>query len=361
MLVEAHVREELAHAVVAEGGVGERVAGLRAGAALDVFGVDGHGARGDPGSPGDHPFPAILDRLDAAVGEAEVRLVVHAVQALHDGLLQLVDDLRALAGVGVDFVDPLVVDLDLQILRPAAVAAQPAARARLGHRALHELIVCIRLPAPRGSDIFSRRNADGAPRGRPVLTLALRPNDDPRSTSCPSCLCRAPCSSSSVAASMSSDLTPTSVPLSVLIVNLMVRCTPLRPTWLSARLPLDESLMISLPLPGALSLSLPVPSSTGLGLLLFLLLAVLGRGRGEHSRLDAERRDRCERGQVREGVEPARDFAREAARDRHRHGAVRIDRAGRGQRHVARSVRPPRRSGSGRCWAHAGCRPSMRP
>ena len=133
VLVEAHMREELAHAVVAEGGVGERVAGLGPGAALDVFGLDRHGARGDPGGPGDHPFPAILDRLDTAVCETEVRLVVHAVQALHDGLLQLVDDLRALAGVGVDFVDPLVVDLDLQILRPAAVAAQPAAGARLGH------------------------------------------------------------------------------------------------------------------------------------------------------------------------------------------------------------------------------------
>jgi len=45
-----------------------------------------------------------------------VRLVVHAVQALHHGLLQLVDDFRPLAGVGVDFVDSLVVDLDLQIL-----------------------------------------------------------------------------------------------------------------------------------------------------------------------------------------------------------------------------------------------------
>jgi hypothetical protein len=60
-------------------------------------------------------------------------LVVHAVEALHDRLLELVDDIRALAGVGVDLVDPLVVDLDLQILRPAAIAPQPATRARLGH------------------------------------------------------------------------------------------------------------------------------------------------------------------------------------------------------------------------------------
>ena len=60
-----------------------------------------------------------------AVVEREVRLVVHAVQALHDGLLDLVDDLRALARDGVDAVDALVVDLDLELLRPAAVAAQP--------------------------------------------------------------------------------------------------------------------------------------------------------------------------------------------------------------------------------------------
>ena len=97
MLVEAHVGEELTHAVVAESGVGERVAGLGARAALDVFGVHRHRARGDPRRARDHPFPAILDRLDAAVVEAEVRLVVHAVQALHDRLLQLVDDFRALA------------------------------------------------------------------------------------------------------------------------------------------------------------------------------------------------------------------------------------------------------------------------
>ena len=131
VLVEAHVGEELAHAVVAESGVGERVAGLRARAALDVVGVDGDGARGDPRRARDHPLPAVLDRLDAAVDEAQVGLVVHAVQALHDRLLDLVDHLRALARVGVDLVDPLVVDLHLEVLRPAAVAAQPAARARL--------------------------------------------------------------------------------------------------------------------------------------------------------------------------------------------------------------------------------------
>ena len=44
-----------------------------------------------------------------------MRLVVHAVQALHDRLLELVDDLGALAGLGVDPVDALVVDLHLQV------------------------------------------------------------------------------------------------------------------------------------------------------------------------------------------------------------------------------------------------------
>ena len=48
VLVEAHVREELAHAVVAERRVGERVAGLGPGAALDVVGVDRDRARRDP-------------------------------------------------------------------------------------------------------------------------------------------------------------------------------------------------------------------------------------------------------------------------------------------------------------------------
>ena len=126
VLVEADVGEELARAVVAEGGVGERVAGLRAGAGLDVVGVDRDRARRDPRRPGDHPLPAVLDRLDAAVVEAEVRLVVHALQALHHRLLHLVDDLAALAALRIDPVDPLVVHLHLEVLRPAAVAPQPA-------------------------------------------------------------------------------------------------------------------------------------------------------------------------------------------------------------------------------------------
>jgi len=127
VLVEADVGEELACPVVAERGVGERVAGFGARAGLDLVGVDGDRARGHPRSSGDHPLPAVLDRLHPPVVEAEVRLIVHALQALHDGLLHLVHDFTALAALGVDPVNPLIVHLHLEVLRPAAVAAQPAA------------------------------------------------------------------------------------------------------------------------------------------------------------------------------------------------------------------------------------------
>src|SRR4051794_25523329 len=75
VLVEAHVREELAGAVVAEGGVAQRVTGLRTRARLDIVCVDRDGAGGDPRRAGDHPLPAILDRLDAPLEELQVRLV----------------------------------------------------------------------------------------------------------------------------------------------------------------------------------------------------------------------------------------------------------------------------------------------
>jgi hypothetical protein len=58
-----------------------------------------------------------------------MRLVVHAVEALDDRLLDLLDWLDGFRGVGVDLEDALVVHLDLEVLRPAAIAAQPA-RAR---------------------------------------------------------------------------------------------------------------------------------------------------------------------------------------------------------------------------------------
>src|SRR5437763_11460826 len=130
MLVEAHVGEELPGPVVAERAVGERVAGLRAGARLDVVSVDRDGARRDPRRSRDHSLPAILDRLDPAVVESEMRLVVHALQALDHSLLHLVDDFSALAALWIDPVDPLVVNLHLEVLRPTAVAAQPALNLR---------------------------------------------------------------------------------------------------------------------------------------------------------------------------------------------------------------------------------------
>ena len=94
----------------------------------------------------DHPLPAVLDRLDAAVDEAEVGLVVHAVEALHDRLLDLVDDLGALARDRIDLVDPLVVDLHLEVGRPAAVAAQPVA---WRSRPLTQILCCRRWATPR--------------------------------------------------------------------------------------------------------------------------------------------------------------------------------------------------------------------
>src|SRR5260370_35417892 len=86
----------------------------------------------------------MLERVHGAVVETEVRLVVHAIQALHDRLLELVDHFRALASLGIDLVDSLVVDLHLEVLRPAAVTAQPAARASLWTRTLHGAIVWAR-------------------------------------------------------------------------------------------------------------------------------------------------------------------------------------------------------------------------
>jgi hypothetical protein len=55
-----------------------------------------------------------------------VRLVVEAVEALDHRLLDLLHGLHRLAAVGVDLEDALVVDLGLEVPRPAAVAAQPA-------------------------------------------------------------------------------------------------------------------------------------------------------------------------------------------------------------------------------------------
>ena len=55
-----------------------------------------------------------------------MRLVVQAVEALHHGLLDLLHGIDRLASVGVDLQDALVMKLHLQVLRPAAIATQPA-------------------------------------------------------------------------------------------------------------------------------------------------------------------------------------------------------------------------------------------
>src|SRR5690242_5117425 len=124
--MEADVGEKFPCPVIAERRVGQGVAGLGAGAGLDVVRIDGDRARGDPWGAGDHPLPAVLDRLDPTVVESEMGLVVHALEALHDGLLHLVDDLSALAALGIYSMDAFVMDLDLEILRPTPVATKPA-------------------------------------------------------------------------------------------------------------------------------------------------------------------------------------------------------------------------------------------
>src|SRR5262249_30474573 len=117
--------EELAHPGVAEGAVGEELDRLGARAALDPVLVDGDGAGRHPRGPGDHPFPAVLDRDHPVELEGEVGLVVHAVEALDDRFLHLVEAFLGDPGLGVDAADRVVVELDLEVLRPAAVAAQP--------------------------------------------------------------------------------------------------------------------------------------------------------------------------------------------------------------------------------------------
>src|SRR5665213_2666773 len=74
---------------------------------------------------------------------------------LYDRLLDLVDDVGAFAGDGVDLVDALVVHLHLEVAGPAAVTAQPAPRVfahctdsmLLGWAALGARRNCSRSPA----------------------------------------------------------------------------------------------------------------------------------------------------------------------------------------------------------------------
>ena len=105
-----------------------------AGAGLDLVGVDGDRARGDPGRAGDHPLPAVLDRLDRArCGGRPPRRSVRPGGAGRAGSRgtgppppEPPPPARRPRRVGVDLQDALVVKLHLEVLRPAAVAPQPA-------------------------------------------------------------------------------------------------------------------------------------------------------------------------------------------------------------------------------------------
>jgi hypothetical protein len=90
MLVEAHVGEELTGPVVPEGCVREGVAGMWARTTVDFVRIHGDCAGGNPWRAGDHAFPTVADRLHPAVNEGQVRLIVHAVEALDDRVLDLV-------------------------------------------------------------------------------------------------------------------------------------------------------------------------------------------------------------------------------------------------------------------------------
>jgi hypothetical protein len=50
---------------------------------------------------------------------------VHAVEALNDRLLNLVEPFREASRLRIDAKDRVVVDLGLEVLRPAAIAAKP--------------------------------------------------------------------------------------------------------------------------------------------------------------------------------------------------------------------------------------------
>jgi hypothetical protein len=56
-----------------------------------------------------------------------VGLVVHAGEALDHGLLDLLNPVGSLAALRIDLEDGVVVNLGLEPLRPAAVAAKPCA------------------------------------------------------------------------------------------------------------------------------------------------------------------------------------------------------------------------------------------
>ena len=100
-------------------------------------------------------------------------LVVHAVEALDDGLLQLVDHLGPLAGHRDDPVDALEMNLYLEPLGPAATTAQPGPDRRLlqwgRHRSIYVPVGAVPLPR-RPRRRYPRAAATG---GRPPSSRRL--------------------------------------------------------------------------------------------------------------------------------------------------------------------------------------------
>jgi hypothetical protein len=71
-----------------------------------------------------------------------VGLVVQTAEALDDGLLHLVQSLGGLAALGVDPQDRVVVELDLQVARPTAIATEPGGAVSV--ELAHDLLEIIR-------------------------------------------------------------------------------------------------------------------------------------------------------------------------------------------------------------------------
>jgi hypothetical protein len=113
--------------------------------------------------------------------EPQSGLVVHALEALHDGLVHFVDDIAALAGVRVDPVYPLVVHLQFEVLGPAAVAAKPAPY--LGGALHHDDSI-----GPRPGHAPSSHPERARPRGAELQLDGYRLYDVRRSASDPGSL-----------------------------------------------------------------------------------------------------------------------------------------------------------------------------
>ena len=91
---------------------------------------------------------------------------MHAVEALNDGLLDLLDALGGLAGLRVDAKDRVVVDLGLEALRPAAVAAKPGTTV-----GIEVLLLLVHPPSVASSVPGARRRSPGSSE---YISMSLR-------------------------------------------------------------------------------------------------------------------------------------------------------------------------------------------